>query len=92
MLIVKLVLFIGLFLGITYGVEYILPPFGALFYTNPLEILISLSKSLAYWIGIPDKYSLGLTVLIIGIVPLVIVIKLGKILKKKRKNIKYRFK
>lgn len=85
MLLLKLVLFIGLFLGITYGIEYLLPPFGQLFYTNPLDILLSVSQSITYGIGIPSKYSLGFTILIIGIFPLLIVIKLGKKLKKKKK-------
>lgn len=85
MLLLKLVLFIGLFLGITYGIEYLLPPFGQLFYTNPLDILLSVSQSITYGIGIPPKYSLGFTILIIGIFPLLIIIKLGKKLKKKKK-------
>lgn len=93
MILLKLVLFIGMFLGTTYGIEYLLPPFGQLFYTDPVSILLSLSKSISYGTGIPEKYSLGFTILLVGILPLFIVIQLGKKLKRKqKKNIKYRFK
>lgn len=90
MILFKLLLFVGLFLGITYGLEYILPPVGRLFYTNPLDILISLSQGIAYGLGIPFKYAFGFTISVIGLFPLIIVIYIGKKLKKK-KNIKYKF-
>lgn len=91
MLLLKLVLFVGIFMGITYGIEFIMPPFGQLYYTNPLDILLSLSQTFSYKIGISGDLSLGLTILIIGLVPLICVIVLGKNLKKKRKQCKYRF-
>lgn len=85
MILLKLVLFIGMCLGITYGIEFLLPPFGKLFYTNPLDILLSVSQSISYGIGIPTKYSLAFTIFIIGIFPLILVIKLGRRFKKKKR-------
>ncbi len=92
MLLLKLVLFIGTFLGITYGLEFVMPPFGQLYYTNPLEILLSLSQTLIFKLGVSKNLSLALTILIIGIVPLCCTILLGKICKRKRKVCKYRLK
>lgn len=92
MLLLKLILFIGMFIGITYGIEFMMPPFGQLYYINPLEILLSLSQTLTYRIGVSKNISLALTILIIGLIPLFCVIMLGKNLKKKRKKYKYRFK
>lgn len=91
MLLLKLVLFVGMFVGITYGIEFVMPPFGQLYYTNPLDILLSLSQTFSYRVGVSKDLSLALTVLIIGLVPLICVIALGKNLKKKRKQCKYKF-
>lgn len=91
MLLLKLVLFVGMFIGITYGIEFIMPPFGQLYYTNPLDILLSLSQTFSYRIGASKDLSLALTILIIGLIPLICVITLGKNLKKKKKQCKYRF-
>lgn len=91
MLLLKLVLFVGMFVGITYGIEFVMPPFGQLYYTNPLDILLSLSQTFSYRVGVSKDLSLALTILIIGLVPLICVITLGKNLKKKRKQCKYKF-
>ena len=91
MLLLKLVLFVGMFVGITYGIEFVMPPFGQLYYTNPLDILLSLSQTFSYRVGVSKDLSLALTILIIGLVPLICVIALGKNLKKKRKQYKYKF-
>lgn len=93
MLLLKLVLFIGMFLGITYGMEFLLPPFGAFYYTNPLDILISLSYSLSYKVGFSTKVSLVITIIIISIVPFIVTFYVGKLTKRKKQiKYKYRFK
>lgn len=92
MLLFKFILFVGIFLGITYGIEFIMPPFGQLYYVNPLEILYSLSQTLTYKIGVSKNLAMGLTVLLIGIIPLICVILLSKATKRRRKKTKYKFK
>lgn len=92
MLLFKLVLFIGIFLGLTYGIEFLMPPFGQFYYTDPLEILHSLSQTLTYKIGVSKTMALGLTVFLISLFPLFCVIVLGKITKKKKKQPRYKIK
>ncbi|WP_286033611.1 hypothetical protein [Fusobacterium necrogenes] len=92
MLLFKLILFIGVFLAIIYGVELCMPPFGQLYYTNPLEILVSLSQTLSYKLKISKDISMVVTILIVGILPLFITIMTGRITNKKKKKFKYRFK
>ena len=92
MLLFKLILFVGIFLGLTYGIEFLMPPFGQLYYVDPLEILLSLSQTLTYKIGVSKNLAMGLTVLLIGIIPLICVILLRKATKKRRKQTKYKFK
>lgn len=84
----RLIVFIGVFLGITYGIEIILPPFGKLFYTNPLDIIGSVAQGISYKLNVSPKYAFGLTVFLIGFSPLILSIQLGKKLKKRGK---YRF-
>lgn len=92
MLLFKLILFVGMFLGITYGIEFLMPPLGQLYYTNPLEILLSLAQTLTYRVGISKNISFGLTILVIGLLPLFVTIMVGRATKKRKKNFKYRFK
>lgn len=92
MLLFRLILFVGMFLGITYGVEFLMPPFGQLYYTNPLDILLSLSQTLTFRLGVSKNLSLGLTILVIGLLPLFITVILGRATRKKKKNFKYTFK
>ncbi len=86
--ILRLMVFIGIFFGITYGIEIVLPPFGKLFYTNPLDIIGSVAQGISYGMNIAPKYAFGLTVFLIGFPPLIISIQIGKKLKKSGK---YRF-
>lgn len=86
MLVFKLIVFIGMFLGITYGIEYLLPPFGHLYNTNPLVIISSLSKSVIFRTGVSSTLAILITVFLIGIIPLIIIIWLGKKFKDKRKK------
>ena len=86
MLLFKLILFVGIFLGLTYGIEFLMPPFGQLYYVDPLEILLSLSQTLTYKIGVSKNLAMGLTVLLIGIIPLICVILLSKATKKRNKQ------
>ena len=70
MLLLSVFLFAGLFVALTYGIEFILPPFGKLFYTDFMDILQSLSiNSLSFKTNIPEKYCLIFTVFIISIIP-----------------------
>ena len=43
-------------------------------------------------IGVSKNLAMGLTVLLIGIIPLICVILLSKVTKKRRKQTKYKFK
>lgn len=84
----RLIVFIGMFFGVTYGIELVLPPFGKLFYTNSLDIIGSIAQGISYGVDIAPKYAFGLTVFLIGLPPLIISIQIGKKLKKSGK---YRF-
>ena len=91
MLLLSVFLFAGLFVALTYGIEFILPPFGKLFYTDFMDILQSLALTLSFKTNIPEKYCLIFTVFIISIIPFLITFFFYKSLKKRRKD-RYKYK
>lgn len=91
MLLLGVFLFAGLFVALTYGIEFILPPFGKLFYTDFMDILQSLALTLSFKTNIPEKYCLIFTVFIISIIPFLITFFFNKSLKKRRKD-RYKYK
>lgn len=91
MLLLSVFLFAGLFVALTYGIEFILPPFGKLFYSDLMDILQSLSLTLSFKTNIPEKYCLIFTIFIISIIPFLITFFFNKSLKKRRKD-RYKYK
>ncbi len=84
---ISLIVFIATFILIIFGIEYVMPPYGAILYLNPIEIIGSIAYSVAYVTGMSVNFSIFLVITSISIIPLIIVIKLHKICRKKRKNI-----
>ena len=91
MLLLSVFLFAGLFVALTYGIEFILPPFGQLFYTDFMDILQSLALTLSFKTNIPEKYCLIFTVFILSIIPFLITFFFNKSLKKRGKD-RYKYK
>lgn len=83
----SLVIFALTFLLVIFGLEYIMPPFGMIMYLNPIEIVGSIAYSIAYVTGMHVKLSIFLAIAFIAIIPLIVVIIVNRICKKKKKRI-----
>lgn len=93
MLLLNLVLFIGLFIGAIFGLEYILPPYGKLYYTDVLDILTSFSIDMSLKFNISYNVAFVVVVIVLAIIPLIITIFFNATLKSKKKPYnKYRLK
>ena len=75
------------FLLVVFGLEYLMPPFGTIVYLNPIEIVGSIAYSIAYVTGMHVKLSIFLAIASISIIPLILVIIVNRICKKKKKRI-----
>ena len=80
----SLIIFALTFLLVVFGLEYLMPPFGTIVYLNPVEIVGSITYSIAYVTGMSVKLSMFLAS--ISIIPLIVVIAVNRICKKKKKR------
>lgn len=93
MLLLNLVLFVGLFIGAVFGLEYILPPFGRFYYTDVLDILTSFSSDISYKLNISYNTAFAIVVILLGILPLIITIFFNTAFTRKKKSYnRYRLK
>ena len=83
----SLIVFALTFLLVIFGLEYLMPPFGTIVYFNPIEIVGSIAYSIAYVTGMHVKLSIFLAIASISIIPLILVIIVNRICKKKKKRI-----
>lgn len=82
----SLIIFALTFLLVVFGLEYLMPPFGTIVYLNPVEIVGSITYSIAYVTGMSVKLSIFLAIASISIIPLIVVIAINRICKKKKKR------
>ncbi|EHO81275.1 hypothetical protein [Fusobacterium ulcerans] len=82
----SLIIFALTFLLVVFGLEYLMPPFGTIVYLNPVEIVGSITYSIAYVTGMSVKLSMSLAIASISIIPLIVVIEVNRICKKKKKR------
>lgn len=83
----SLIVFALTFLLVIFGLEYLMPPFGTIVYLNPIEIVGSITYSIAYVTGMSVKFSIFSAIVSLSIIPLIMVIIVNKICKKKKKRI-----
>lgn len=88
MLIVNFALFIGIFVGMTYLLELLFPPFGMLYNTDMVIILNSIAQEIGYRLNINPNYYFIVTVVIVSIIPFTLVVSLNIYLRKRRNEIK----
>lgn len=82
----NLIIFVAVFILTIFGIEYCMEPFGQFLFVNPIEIVGSLAFSIAYVTGIAPKICIFIAVAFISIVPVIVVIIVNRIFKKKKKR------
>lgn len=93
MFLLNLILFVGLLIASIYGVELVLPPFGKLYYTDIVDIVMSASKEVTLRLNLSGQMAVIALLVGLSIIPFIVVIFVNlKIKKKKKSGARYTFK